>query len=165
MKWYVDYAYYSSIYGSKSIPREDFDIHIRKAQRELDRATTGKLKFAFPVDESAIEAVKDCLCELVNVFYKLQQIEDAGFESMGTVTDSTTGALRGKVVSSVSSGTESISYSNSTGQDENVYTRAAVSVNSRNQLMKDISTEYLSMVEDANGVGLLYSGPYPRRCI
>lgn len=165
MKWYVDYAYYSSIYGSKAIPEDDFNIHIRKAQRELDRATTGKLKFAYPVDESAIEAVKDCLCELVSVFYKLQRIEDAGFESMGTVTDSTTGALRGKVVSSVSSGTESISYSNSTGQDDNVYTRAAVSVNSRNQLMKDIVDDYLTGVRDLNGINLLYLGPYPRRCI
>ena len=73
------------------------------------------------------------------------------------------GALRGKVVSSVSSGSESISYiakseSGSTLVDTVLADKAA-----QDKLYRDIVRDYLSLVPDANGINLLYAGVYPGR--
>lgn len=166
MAFYVDFDHYKSIYGSRAIAEEDFIFFIRSAQRQLDLATTGKLKFAFPVDVNAAESVKDCLCELVNVLYKIAMIESSNLESQGTTIDETTGAIRGRVMTSKSSGSESISYSATAARaDDSTYMRAAAEPNARKRLLKDTVDEFLTGVADNNGVNLLYLGPYPGRRI
>lgn len=166
MAFYVDFDHYKSIYGDRAIAEIDFNFFIRTAQRELDRATTGKLKFAFPTDESAVESVKDCLCELVNVFYKIDKIESSNLESQGTTIDETTGAIRGRVMTSKSSGSESMSFSATAARaDDSTYMRAAAEPNAKKQLLKDTVDEFLTGVDDNNGINLLYLGPYPGRRI
>ena len=164
MTFYADFEHYQSIYGDRAIAESDFNFFVRPAQRELDRATTGKLKFAFPTHESAIESVKDCLCELVNVFYRIGKIESNSVENHGTTTDEATGSLRGAVITNKSSGAESISYS-ATAAGDSVYIRAAAEPNARKQLLKDTVNEFLTGVTDRNGINLLYLGPYPERRI
>lgn len=162
MSRYLDYETYTGIMGDRGIPKADFEFHIRKAERWLDNATTGKLKFAFPTGEDAADAINDCLCELVSVAYTLEQIENAAVKSTTTTTNESGQTVSG-VVSSVSSGTESISYSSSALTDSK-YIRAAEDANALNQLIRDITTEHLMGQFDANGVSLLYAGvSYPRR--
>lgn len=164
---YVDYEYYKSIYGDKAIPEADFNRLSWDACRKLDVATTGidnvrKLKAAFPTDEDDAESVKRCVCELVSIAYKLEQAEQTAQNAKGYITRED-GSLQGKVVSSVSAGNESISYSVSggSGSSATMIDKALSDKAVQEQLYRNIITEYLSGVADANGVNLLYAGRYP----
>lgn len=160
---YVTYDYYKSIYGEDSMPETDFNRMSWEACRKVDTLTLNKLKFAFPTNEDDIEAVRQCVCKLIEIAGQIEAANKRVTEGQGYITDES-GALRGKVVSSVSSGSESISYtvkaeSGSTLIDAVLSDKAA-----QERLYRDTVREYLSLVPDSNGVNLLYAGiPYPRR--
>lgn len=163
---YVDYDYYKSLYGDKAIPEADFNRLSWDAEREIDKATSGvdnvrKLKVAFPTDEEDAEAVKRCVCALVDF---LNQIETAEREanSVGQYTEMADGSLQGKVVSSVSAGNETISYAVGKSADT-VISNAIKDVQSRDMAVYQFITSRLSGVSDANGVNLLFGGRYPYR--
>ena len=67
--------------------------------------------------------------------------------------------MHGKVVSSVSAGNESISYS--VGSDTAI-NLAVKDLEARKKLIYATIREHLSGAKDANGVNLLYMGVYPR---
>lgn len=164
MNLYVEYSYYKTFYGSRAIDEGEFNFHAKKAQRELDRATTGKLKFALPIAGDALESVNDCLCEMTHMLYLIDQASRDVLENSGVVVDEGTGDLRGKVIKSKSSGTESITYTTETTSNVSTYQRAAVDENAKKQLIRNLVDEYLTGITDSNGINLLYLGPYPERC-
>lgn len=158
---YVEYEFYTSLYGTDAIKEAEFNRLSWEACKKVDYHTTGvdglkKLKHFFPVDEEDAEAVKRCVCKLIDTMQKMQ-IEENAF---GYVTRED-GTFQGKLVSSVSAGNESISYS----VGKNAINIAASDSATREKLYMDIITEYLSGVTDSNGVNLLYMGVYPRRVI
>ncbi len=160
---YADYEFYSAIYGNSAIPAADFYRLIWDADRKLDKETTGvdgvkKLKVAFPADADSAEAVRRCACKLVNLAYAIESAEKSA--STANEYDITENGLRGKVISSVSSGSESISYATS-GTASTLVGKAVSDSAARDNLYRDAIEEYLSGVQDANGVNLLYMGPYP----
>jgi len=159
---YVTYEYYKSIYGEDSMPETDFNRLSWEACRRVDKLTLNKLKFAFPTNEDDIEAVRRCVCKLIEISGQIEAANKRVSEGQGYITDES-GALRGKVVSSVSSGSESISYTAKAEQSTEI-DEAARDPEKREKLYRDTVREYLSLVPDSNGVNLLYAGiPYPRR--
>lgn len=166
MTSYVDYEFYKTLYGEDVMLESDFNRLSWEAQKRVDNITFGKLKFAFPTNEDDAEAVKRCVCKLIEIAAAIEAANKRISEGQGYVIDETTGSMRGKVVSSVSSGSESISYiakseSGSTLIDAVLSDKAA-----QDKLYADTVKEYLAGVPDANGVNLLYAGiPYPRKCV
>lgn len=163
---YVDYEYYKTLYGEKAIPEADFNRLSWDAEREIDKATSGvdgvkKLKLAFPVDEYDVEAVKRCVCALVDFLYQVENAE-RNANSVSALTERADGSLQGKVVSSVSAGNESISYAVGKSADTAIGT-AVKSVGDREQMIYQLITSRLSGIPDANGVNLLFAGRYPYR--
>lgn len=164
---YVDYEYYKSLYGEeKAIPEIDFNRLLWDAEREIDKATSGvdevrKLKVAFPVNEEDAEAVKRCVCALVEF---LKQIEDAerNANSISQYVETSDGSLKGKVISSHSAGNESISYVVGKSSDTAI-SNAIKDLHSKDVAVYQFITSKLSGVSDANGVNLLFSGIYPCR--
>lgn len=160
---YAEFDLYQSLY-----PCADESTYHRlswEAARELDRQTTGldnvrKLKIAFPADEEAAEAVRRCECELVHLMAQIEEAEKVRQEAHGLVQQED-GTVKGKVVTSVSSGSESISYSTGGNTGTTAIDAAAGSTAARNVLFADTVRKYLSGVTDANGVNLLYMGAYP----
>lgn len=153
---YIDYEYYKSLYGEKSIPETDFKRLFWDAEREIDKATSGvdgvkKLKVAFPVDEYDAETVKRCVCELVNFIYMLEKAQSGIVSADGTVNSN--------VIVSKTAGNESISYANS----ENIVSTALKSVKDKEKVIYQFISDKLSGVSDANGVNLLFAGRYPYR--
>lgn len=166
MTAYVDYAYYSSIYGDTAIPEADFNRLSWDACREVDMATTGidhvmKLKTAFPTDEYSAEAVKRCVCEIINTLYQINRALQAEIDASGYVQRED-GTYQGRTVSSVSAGNESISYASGSSAST-LYSRAASDEQAKRQIIRDTICRYLSGITDANGVNLLYMGRYPCR--
>lgn len=161
---YVDYEYYTTLYGEKAIPEADFKRLLWDAEREIDKATSGvdgvkKLKVAFPTDEYNAETVKRCTLDLVNFLYKME-VAESDAESVGQYTERADGSLQGKVVSSVSAGNESISYAVGKSSDTAIST-AIKSVKDRDLTVYAFVASRLSGVSDANGVNLLFGGRYP----
>lgn len=160
---YIRKDYYESLYGE--ISEKDFARLSWDACRLLDVYTTGadgvkKLKVAFPTDEENSEAVKRCACKLVNLLNQIETAEAAA--SAGRGYEQTEQGIRGKAISSVSVGNESITYSAKSGS-ETAIDKATASTTSRGRMICSTIREYLSGVTDANGVGLLFMGEYPRR--
>lgn len=161
---YVDFEYYKTLYGDKAIPEADFNRLSWDASKKIEHYTTGvdgvkKLQVAFPTDDDGAESVKRCVCALIDLMSNIKQAEQNIRNASGFIQKDD-GTVQGKVVSSVSAGNESISYSaktsNTTLIDQAVSDRKA-----REQLFADTIREYLSGVTDSNGVNLLYMGVYP----
>lgn len=163
---YVDYEYYKSLYGEKAATEDVFNRFSWECCRKLDLHTTGidgikKLKIAFPTDEDDAEAVKRCMCKLIQISNDLEIARERVASAQGYI-EREDGTVMNKLVSSVSAGNESISYQNSgscTGAT--LVDKALADKTVEEQLYKDAIYEYLSGVTDANGVNLLYMGQYP----
>ena len=158
---YITLEEYASIYGS--IDGQSFNRLAFDACRCIDRHTTGidgvkKLKVAFPSDEDSAEAVKRCAAEIVNFLFQIQEAEKTA--SAGRGYQQTENGLRGKVVTSVSAGNESVSYSSGSFQST-AFDAAVADRSIRDRLIIRTVRDYLSGVSDANGVNLLYMGVYP----
>lgn len=165
MDKYANYEFYKTLYGEKSVSETDFNRLSWDACKRIDAATTTvdgikKLKIAFPTDEDDSEAVKRCLCELINILYKLEQAEERVNASQGFVQRED-GTLSSKLVSSVSAGNESISYSTNNISAATLIDKALSDKTVQEQLYRDTIAKYLSGVTDKNGINLLYAGRYP----
>ena len=160
---YITYDYYVALYGSESLTSEQFNVVSWDAFRKLDMHTTGidgvrKLKVAFPVDEYDAETVKRCCAKLVHIATQIAAAENSVNNSRGYTE--TANGLQGKVVSSISAGNESISFSTG-GSGATIIDKALSDEAVQKKLYSDTIREYLSGVKDANGVNLLYMGCYP----
>ena len=161
---YVCYEYYKSLYGSDAVSESEFNRFSWDASKKIEHYTTGadgvkKLQVAFPTDEESQEAVKRCLCALIELTSNIVQAENNAKANTGYI-EREDGTLLGKVVTSISAGNEKISYS--TGEaSATLISRAVADKAMREQLFRDTIKEYLSGVTDANGVNLLYMGAYP----
>lgn len=157
---YADFKYYTTEYGGRTLKsEEDFNHFGRKAERRLDAITGMKLQFAFPAKEKDAEAVKDCFCELSEFLYQVETYQNAAMDSAGIVTQ-TDGTVKGKVVSSITSGSESISYSTGGSASISVM-EAAKDKKVMDALIYGMVQDGLSGMPDANGVNLLFAGAYP----
>lgn len=160
---YATYNYYKSIYGEDSMPETDFKRMSWEACRRLDTLTLNKLKFAFPTNEDDAEAVKRCVCKLIEIAGQIEAANKRVSEGQGYTIDES-GTLRGKVVSSVSSGSESISYTAKAEGSSTLIDAVLSDKAAQEFLYRETAREYLSLVPDSNGVNLLYAGiPYPVR--
>ena len=147
---YITEAKYESLYGD--IETAEFDRLAFDASRFMDAMTTGidnfkKLKAAMPTDEDDAEAVEMCCAKLISLMKTIESYDGFVTREDGTAIS--------KAVSSISSGSESMSFGTS------ATSAAASDITVRNKLFSDTVKAYLSGIEDANGVNLLYMGRYP----
>lgn len=92
---------------------------------------------------------------------EIEQAEESARNASGFVTRED-GTVQSKLVASVSSGSESISYATSSSGAKNSLIGAVLTDKAaQEKLYADTFSEYLSGVLDANGVNLLFMGAYP----
>ena len=111
-----------------------------------------------PSDQRSNVRVQKAVCAVADVLYLIETVRKASIETVGTIKRED-GSVTGKQIASLSSGSESISYvtgTNGTGKD--IYSQAAMNKQVENVLIRQVATEYLQGVADANGVNLLYAG-------
>lgn len=140
---YVEFDFFHKLHNE--ISEEEFTALEWDARRVLDTHTTGvdnvkKLRIAYPTNEEDAEAVKRCMCKVIKLMHDINVAEATG------------------VISSVSSGSETISYAANCGT---VIGAAVADLDERNRLFSKTVRDALSGVADANGVCLLYMGRYP----
>lgn len=136
-----------------------------EACRVMDKYTTGidgvrKLREHFPTDETDAEAVKFTAAQLVNFLYQCHEAEQTAATARGYTE--TENGIRGKVVSSVSAGNESISYATSSTATATAVDEAVKDKTTKDKILFQTVRDGLAGVVDCNGVNLLYMGVYPR---
>lgn len=162
---YGSYTSYIEYYGSDGLQENAFAGLGKKADRLMDSYTTTvdgvrKLKEYYPTDEASAEAVQMCHAEIVNILWQINEAEKAAQSARGYVE--TENGLRGKAISSVSAGNESISYSASGSESASTaIDKAVVDKAEQHKLILDVIRTYLSGISDRNGVNLMYGGRYP----
>lgn len=155
---YADYQFYTEKYYGDTVPESDFPKYAERASDRIDAITFDRLVNGFPDEERAVTKVKKAVCAVAEVLYQIDQIKKSSMESVGTVTRED-GTVVSKSVSSISSGSESISFSaGSSGGSESIYGQAAIDKKVESVLLYQVATEYLSGVTDKKGICLLYAG-------
>ena len=155
---YADYQFYTEKYYGDTVPESDFQKYAERASDRIDAITFDRLINGFPKEERAVTKVKKAVCAVAEALYQIDQIKKASMESVGIVTRED-GTVVSKAVSSVSSGSESISFATgSSGNTESIYGQAAIDKKVESVLLYQIATEYLSGVTDKKGICLLYAG-------
>lgn len=162
---YADYEEYKALYGPMSVPENDFNRLSWDACKKIDYYTTGvdgvkKLQIAFPTEEYSAQAVKRCVCELIHILKIIEQAEN-NMQSASGYIQREDGTYQGRVITSVSAGNESISYSANSNGNKTLIEKALSDEVVKKKLFQDTIKEHLSGTVDANNVNLLYMGPYP----
>lgn len=140
---------------------QSFDRLSMEACQRLDHHTTGldgvkKLKAAFPTDEDDARMVKYCACKIVHILGQIEAAEAAMKNARGY--EKTERGIRGRVITSVTAGNESISYSAGGGSTATLIDKALADKSVQDKLITDTIRECLSGIRDANGVNLLFMG-------
>lgn len=145
---YCDYEFYTTEYFGNQIAEADFPRLIDRASDKLDFITMGNIK-RYSVDEEIEKKVKKSACALAEILNEIETYEKASRESVGF--EQTENGMKGKVITSMSSGSESVSFS-TTGANNSLVGAVLTDKTAQNKLFYDIVRDYLS------GTGLLYAG-------
>ena len=159
---YITFDDYKQLYDP--IEERVFNLLAFDACRMMDVHTTGidnvkKLKLFFPEDEDSVQSVKRCAAKLVNLMDQIREAEVIAAIGRG-YTETELGFQR-RIISRVDAGNEAISYSEAKASSTAI-DAAVADKKVRDKMMAEIIWEYLSGVEDKNGINLLYMGRYPR---
>lgn len=154
---YVDYEFYATTYYGDTVPESDFSKYAERASDRIDMITFDRLVAGLPDDERAQAKIKKAVCAVAEALYNIDLIKAAAMETVGTIVRED-GTVTGKALSSVSSGSESISYVTGTTSSTDIYAQAAMDKKVENVLLRQIAAEHLNGVTDNKGVCLLYAG-------
>lgn len=151
------YDFYTSQYYGGVVPETAFSGYADRAMDRLDAITFCRLSGIGLSDSNDETKVQKAICAIAECLYLIDTIRNSAAESLGTIKHED-GTLSSKVLSSVSSGSESISFATTGITGADMYTKAATDKTEENKLIRQISAEYLQNVKDAKGTLLLYAG-------
>lgn len=160
---YADYKFYTESFGNV-VPETDFPRLAERASDFVDLMTSGRLVNGLPVNEYFQKRIKKAVCSLAETMYQIELAEkNAINQASASVTDTNTGDKPTGVVTSVSSGSESISYATpqqigaSVKEWSAVYA-AAGDVQKTNDLLLKTALPLLIGVRTDDGIPILYAG-------
>lgn len=155
---YADYEFYTGTYFGELISEADFNKFAERASDVIDTYTFGRLEEGLPESSRAQAKIKKAVCATAEALYQIELVRMSAMDTVGVIKNAD-GTVKNKLVSSVSSGSESISYSTSiSGAGSSVYAQAAADKGQENRLLLNIITGYLVDVTDDTGICLLYAG-------
>lgn len=148
---YVDFTFYFDVFCGNTLNPENAQKYFIEASDEIDALTFNRLHYAFPTDELHISKVKKAVCAVADALFLID------VQSKAALLQKSENGYTGGIISSVSSGKESISYANNSTQNS-VYALAASNNAEKSKLINEIAVRYLANIPDSNGVNLLYAG-------
>lgn len=155
---YADIVFYKTKYYGDTVPDESLERYLEKASDRIDEITFDRLVDGFPDNKRAQTKVKKAVCEVADYLYQIDEVKKVSMDTMGTVTRAD-GTMTGKMVSSISSGAESISYvTGTTGGIFDIYSQAAMDEEVEKVRLQQVAKKYLAGVVDNKGVYLFYAG-------
>ena len=160
---YADYKFYTESFGNV-VPETDFPRLAERASDFVDLMTSDRLVDGLPTNERAQKRIKKAVCSLAELMYQIELAEkNAINQASANLTDTDVGNIKASVVTSVSSGSESISYATSqqkaSGAKEwSAVYAAAGDVQKTNDLLYKTALPFLMGVRTDDGIPILYAG-------
>ena len=161
---YADYDFYTESYYGNVVPEADFDRLAARASDFIDTLTFDNLVDGLPADKRSQKRIKKAVCSLAELMYQIDLAEkNAINQASANVTDTNVGGKSTGIVTSVSSGSESISYATpqqigASAKEWSAVYAAAGDVQKTNDLLLKAALPLLMGVRTDDGIPVLYAG-------
>ena len=161
---YVDYDFYAESYYGNVVPEADFDRLADRASDFIDTLTFDNLVDGLPADKRSQKRIKKAVCSLAELMYQIELAEkNAINQASANLTDTNVRNISTGIVTSVSSGSESISYATpqqkaSGAKEWSAVYAAAGDVQKTNDLLLKTALPILMGVRTDDGIPILYAG-------
>lgn len=163
---YADYEFYTTSYFGSAVPETDFPRLAERASDFVDTMTFDRLVDGLPKDERSQKRIKKAVCSLAELMYQIELAEkNAINQASASVTDMNAGDISTGIVTSVSSGSESISYATpqqigASAKEWSAVYAAAGDVQKTNDLLLKTVLPLLMGARTDDGIPVLYAGVY-----
>lgn len=161
---YADYEFYTTSYFGSVVPEADFPRLAEKASDFVDLMTSDRLVDGLPTNERSQKRIKKAVCSLAELMYQIELAEkNAINQASANVTNINVGNISTGIVTSVSSGSESISYATpqqigASAKEWSAVYAAAGDVQKMNDLLLKTALPLLMGVRTDDGIPVLYVG-------
>nr|DAO95886.1 MAG TPA: Head Tail Connector Protein [Caudoviricetes sp.] len=162
---YADYEFYTTSYFGSVVPETDFPRLAERASDFVDTMTFDRLVDRLPTNERSQKRIKKTVCSLAELMYQIELAEKnaTNAAASGTSTTIGSGGSTTGVVTSVSSGSESISYATpqqigASAKEWSAVYAAAGDVQKTNDLLLKTALPLLMGVRTDDGIPVLYAG-------
>lgn len=162
---YADYDFYTESYFGSVVPENDFDRLAGRASDFVDTLTFDRLLGGLPTNERAKKRIRKAVCSLAELMYQIELAEKnaTNAAASGASTTIGSGGSTTGVVTSVSSGSESISYATpqqigASAKEWSAVYAAAGDVQKTNDLLLKTALPLLMGVKTDDGIPVLYAG-------
>lgn len=161
---YADYEFYTTSYFGSVVPEAEFPRLAERASGFVDTMTFDRLVDGLPENERSQKRIKKAVCSLAELMYQIELAEkNAINQASANVTDANTGGKSTGIVTSVSSGSESISYATpqqigASAKEWSAVYATAGDVQKTNDLLLKTALPLLMGVRTDDGIPVLYAG-------
>lgn len=161
---YADYDFYTTYFGSV-VPEKDFPRLAERASDFIDTMTFDSLLYGMPSDARSQKRIKKTVCSLAELMYQIELAEKNATNAAvsGTSTTIGSGGSTTGIVTSVSSGSESISYATpqqigASAKEWSAVYSVAGDTQKTNDLLLKTALPLLMGVRTDEGIPILYAG-------
>lgn len=162
---YADYEFYTTSYFGSVVPETDFPRLAERASDFVDLMTSDRLVDGLPTNERSQKRIKKAVCSLAELMYQIELAEKNATNAAvnGTSTAIGSGGSTTGIVTSVSSGSESISYATpqqigASAKEWSAVYAAVGDVQKTNDLLYKTALPLLMGVKTDDGIPVLYAG-------
>ena len=161
---YADYDFYTTSYFGSVVPETDFPRLAERASDFVDTMTFDKLVDGLPTNERSQKRIKKAVCSLTELMYQIELAEkNAINQASAGAADTNVGHKSTGIVTSVSSGSESISYATpqqigASAKEWSAVYAAAGDIQKTNDLLLKTALPLLMGVRTDDGIPVLYAG-------
>lgn len=161
---YADYDFYTTSYFGSVVPETDFLRLAERASDFVDLMTSDSLVDGLPTNGRSQKRIKKAVCSLAELMYQIELAEkNAINQASANGTDINVGNISTGIVTSVNSGSESISYATpqqigASAKEWSAVYAAAGDVQKTNDLLLKTALPLLMGVRTNEGIPILYAG-------
>lgn len=162
---YADYDFYTTSYFGSVVPETDFSRLAERASDFVDLMTSDRLVDGLPTNERSQKRIKKAVCSLAELMYQIELAEKNATNAAmsGASTTIGPGGSTTGIVTSVSSGSESISYATpqqvgASAKEWSAVYAAAGDAQKTNDLLLKAALPLLMGVRTDDGIPVLYAG-------
>nr|DAV29381.1 MAG TPA: Head Tail Connector Protein [Caudoviricetes sp.] len=162
---YADYEFYTTSYFGSVVPEAGFPRLAERASDFVDTMTFDRLVDGLPTNERSQKRIKKAVCSLAELMYQIELAEKnaTNAAASGASTTIGSGGSTTGIVTSVSSGSESISYATpqqigASAKEWSAVYAAAGDVQKTNDLLLKTALPLLMGVRMDDGIPILYAG-------
>jgi hypothetical protein len=162
---YADYEFYTTSYFGSVVLETDFPRLAERASDFVDLMTSDRLVDGLPTDERSQKRIKKAVCSLAELMYQIELAEKNATNAAVSGTSTAIGSGGGTtgIVTSVSSGSESISYATpqqigASAKEWSAVYAAAGDIQKTNDLLLKTALPLLMGVRTDEGIPILYAG-------